>query len=165
MTMLNKLAAAGLLAVAGLIAAPHASAACQTIKYVNKPVTISFLGFGIPAGDMTYTVGACWTPSTNKASPQLVNNSWFFLDSAPGNVIFGPGARVNQGASGQGGPVATSWGTVRFTIRAGATWKGIGLPAGQAVDVDARSRTDSQGFCVGSVAGVLVSQGACRSTM
>jgi hypothetical protein len=164
MNMLNKLAVLGLLATASMLASPDASAACSTLKYVNKPVTISLLGFGIPAGSMTYTTAACWTPSTNRASPQQVNGSWFFLDSAQGNAIFGPGARVNQGAFGQGSATATSWGTVRYQTRGGATWGGISIPQ-QNVDVYVSSQTTSQGFCIGNVAGVLVSSKPCASIM
>lgn len=168
MNTINKLAAIGLIAAVISFVPQNANAACATMKHFNKPVTISFLGFGIPAGTMTFTTAACWTTlSINRASPQLVNGHWMVIDSAHGNAIFAPGRLVSYGAytTNSYRTSATSWGSVRYSIRAGATHEGVSLPAGQFVDVQVSSQVFAQGFCLDAVAGVLVSQKMCSSSM
>jgi hypothetical protein len=170
MTIFNKLAAAGFLAVAGLIAAPHASAACATIKHFNKPVRASILGFGYGLGNITFTTASCWTPSTNKASPQrfgLNNANWFFVDSAGGNLWSSPGSRINQGAfTNPNGSAATSWGTVRYTIRNASSLPPVlSSLVGQPIDIRVEAVTFGDGFCTDFVNGVLVTETSCRANL
>jgi hypothetical protein len=170
MQIIKKFMALGLLAAATTFAAPDASAACATIKHFNKPVRASILGFGYGLGNMTFTTASCWTPSTNKASPQrfgLNNANWFFLDTAGGNIWSTPGSRINQGAfTNANGSLATSWGVVRYTIRNVA-----GLPPAlsafinQPIDVRVDANTSGQGFCTDIVNGTLVTETACRASL
>jgi hypothetical protein len=170
MNLYQKIAALGLVAVATTFMAPDANAACATIKHFNKPVRASLLGFGYGLGTMTFTTASCWTPSTNKASPQrfgLNNANWWFLDNAPGNIWTTPGSRINQGAfTNSNGSLATSWGVVRYTIR-----NASGLPPvlssliNQPINIRVDANTSGQGFCTDIINGTLVTQTRCAGSI
>lgn len=170
MQIIKKFMALGLLAAAATFAAPDASAACATIKHFNKPVRASILGFGYGLGNMTFTTASCWTPSTNKASPQrfgLNNANWWFLDTAGGNIWSTPGSRINQGAyTNANGSLATSWGVVRYTIRnVSSLPPALSAFINQPIDVRVDANTSGQGFCTDIVNGVLVTETACRASL
>jgi hypothetical protein len=165
MQLFSKL---GLCAVLGsLFVASAAQADCRFVKYRDVPIAVKFLGVPITAGKITFTARGCFSPSENKANPLKINSTtWTFVDSATGSLFFGPGKKINQGASG--GTVAKSWADMEYKVA------GSGLSvtiAGQSItlpgDLKSTIRIESQmtaaGNCRAIIGGEVKASGTCAS--